>query len=92
MVQIVISYLNVELIIKNSCISPIPFYTIVEKENDKTVTFDQTMSLLLPLLATQGDSGSSKSNDMMIPLMLMLTQNGNSSDNSMLLPMMLLMK
>ena len=52
--------------------------TIKEKEDNKTVQFDQTLSMLLPMLTTQGDSGSGKSNDMMLPLVLLMTQGTNS--------------
>ncbi|ULC59435.1 hypothetical protein MBM09_00295 [Flaviramulus sp. BrNp1-15] len=71
--------------------------TVKEKENDKTVNFDQTLSLLLPMLSTQGDSGSGKSsNDMMLPLVLIMSQqnngSGSSSDSSnLMLPLVLMM-
>lgn len=70
--------------------------TIKEKQNDQTVSFDQTLSLLLPLLTTQGDSGSGKSSNMMLPLVLLMSQqnknNSSSSDsNSLMLPLALMM-
>lgn len=68
--------------------------SVKEKEDDKTVNFDQTLSLLLPMLTTQGDSGSGKSsNDMMLPLILLMTQNNSSSssDSNIMLPLVLMM-
>ncbi|AUC75766.1 hypothetical protein [Olleya sp. Bg11-27] len=68
--------------------------TIKEKENDKTIKVDQMMSILLPMLSTQGDSGSGKSsNDMMLPLVLMMSQqnSGSSSSSDMMLPLILMM-
>ena len=67
---------------------------IVEKSDNKTVSFDQTLSLLLPMMTTMGDSktGKSSSNDMMLPLVLLMTQDKNNDDNNnLLLPLMLMM-
>ncbi|GLB50464.1 hypothetical protein [Neptunitalea lumnitzerae] len=71
--------------------------TLVIKEtaDNQTVTYDQTMSLLLPMLTTMGDakSGKSSSSDMMLPLVLLMSQNnsGSSDTNNTLLPLMLVM-
>lgn len=68
---------------------------ITEKPDTKAIEVDQTMSLLLPMMTTMGDSGSGKSDNMnmMLPLVLIMNnQNkdkGNSNDN--LLPIVLLM-
>ncbi|UZO82327.1 hypothetical protein NBT05_07585 [Aquimarina sp. ERC-38] len=67
--------------------------TVKEKVDNKTVNFDQTLSLLLPMLTTAGDSGTGKSsNDMMLPLILLMNNNNSgSSDTNAMLPILLLM-
>ncbi|ESU22311.1 hypothetical protein FEDK69T_22940 [Flavobacterium enshiense DK69] len=68
---------------------------IEEKPDTKAIEVDQTMSLLLPMMTTMGDSGSGKSDNlsMMLPLVVILSnQNkGGSNDNNNLLPIVLLM-
>lgn len=65
---------------------------ITERSDNKTVKFDQTMSLLLPMMTTMGDpnTGKSSSNDM-LPLILLMTQNDGNSDDNNLMPLLLLM-
>lgn len=56
---------------------------------------DQTMSLLLPMMTTMGDSGSGKSdNNMMLPMVLMMSQQnqGNTGNNTnTMLPIVMMM-
>lgn len=70
---------------------------IKETNNDATVSFDQTLSLLLPMMTTMGDSknGKSSGSDMMLPMVLLLSQNkdnnNSSNDNTLLLAVMMMM-
>lgn len=56
---------------------------------------DQTMSLLLPMMTTMGDSGSGKSDssNMMLPLVLIMSQQGqgNTGTNNTMLPLVMMM-
>jgi hypothetical protein len=66
---------------------------IVKKGDKNPIEVDLTMSLLLPMLTTMGDSGSGKSSDsmnMMLPLVLIMGQ-GTNNDNSKMLPLVLMM-
>lgn len=59
--------------------------TISEIETSKSIEIDQTMSLLLPMMTTMGDSGSGKSDNsaMMLPLVILMTQGqGNTSGST----------
>lgn len=59
--------------------------TISEIESSKSIEIDQTMSLLLPMMTTMGDSGSGKSDNsaMMLPLVILMTQGqGNTSGST----------
>ncbi|CAM3951706.1 MULTISPECIES: hypothetical protein [Flavobacterium] len=66
---------------------------IQEVNGKKAIEVDQTMSLMLPMMTTMGDSSTGKSdNNMMLPLVLMMSQNkDNSSDNNTMLPLMMMM-
>ena len=66
---------------------------IQEIAGKKGVEVDQTMSLLLPMLTTMGDSSSGKSDNsnMMLPLILMMTQNKDNSSSNNMLPLVLMM-
>ena len=65
---------------------------IQEVAGKKAVEVDQTMSLLLPMLTTMGDSGSGKSdNSMMLPMILMMNQNKDNSSSNNMLPLVLMM-
>lgn len=68
-------------------------YSIQTVSGKNPIEIDQTMSLMLPLLTTMGDSGSGKSSDnssIMLPLVLMMSSNKSGSDNNML-PLVLMM-
>jgi len=69
--------------------------TISEIESSKSIEIDQTMSLLLPMMTTMGDSGSGKSDNsaMMLPLVILMTQGqGNtSSSTNTTLPLVMMM-
>ncbi|MFH6991251.1 hypothetical protein [Flavobacterium sp. FlaQc-48] len=66
---------------------------IVEKTDKSAIYVDQTMSLLLPMMTTMGDSGSGKSdNNMMLPLVLIMSQqNKDNKDNNNILPLAMVM-
>lgn len=66
---------------------------IVEKANTSAIYVDQTMSLLLPMMTTMGDSGSGKSdNNMMLPLVLIMSQqNKDNTNNNNILPLAMVM-
>lgn len=60
------------------------------------IEIDQTMSILLPMLTSMGDSGSGKSSDnsaMMLPLVLIMSQqnkDNSNSTNNMMLPILMM--
>ncbi|MDQ6472770.1 hypothetical protein RB619_19190 [Flavobacterium sp. LHD-80] len=68
---------------------------IVAKDGKNPIYIDQTMSLLLPMMTTMGDSGSGKSDNsnMMLPLVLIMSQQnqGNTANNNNILPIALMM-
>jgi hypothetical protein len=66
---------------------------ITEITPGSSIHVDQTMSLLLPMLTTMGESGSGKSDNsnMMLPLILIATQNKDNSSNNTMLPLVLMM-
>lgn len=68
---------------------------IIEKPNTNAIYVDQTMSLLLPMMTTMGDSGSGKSDNsnMMLPLVLIMSQQnqGNTNTNNTMLPIAMMM-
>ncbi|WP_431241514.1 hypothetical protein ACQ9BO_15730 [Flavobacterium sp. P21] len=68
---------------------------IIAKDGKNPIYIDQTMSLLLPMMTTMGDSGSGKSDNsnMMLPLVLILSQQnqGNTANNNNILPIALMM-
>jgi hypothetical protein len=69
---------------------------IIEKPNTSAIYVDQTMSLLLPMMTTMGDSGSGKSDNsnMMLPLILIMSQQnqGNTgNNNNTILPIAMMM-
>ncbi|KAF2337018.1 hypothetical protein [Flavobacterium daemonense] len=69
---------------------------IIAKDGKNPIYIDQTMSLLLPMMTTMGDSGSGKSDNsnMMLPLVLILSQQnqGNTTNsNNTILPIALMM-
>lgn len=67
---------------------------IIEKPNTSAIYVDQTMSLLLPMMTTMGDSGSGKSdNNMMLPLVLLMSQQnqGTTGNNNTTLPLVMMM-
>lgn len=66
--------------------------SVVEGKNP--IYVDQTMSLLLPMMTTMGDSGSGKSdNNMMLPMVLLMSQQnqGNTGNNNAMLPIVMMM-
>ncbi|WP_310554753.1 hypothetical protein [Flavobacterium sp.] len=68
--------------------------TIGVVQGKNPIEVDMTMSLLLPMLTTMGDSGSGKSSDsmnMMLPLVLIMGQGGSNNDSSKMLPLVLMM-
>lgn len=66
---------------------------IVEITPGSSIHVDQTMSLLLPMMTTMGDSGSGKSDNsnMMLPLVLIASQNKDNSNSNNMLPLILMM-
>ncbi len=67
---------------------------VVVSDNSNPIEIDQTMSLLLPMMTSMGDSGSGKSDNssMMMPLILLMTQDkGKSGDSNSTLPLMMMM-
>ncbi|MHC0441752.1 MULTISPECIES: hypothetical protein [Flavobacterium] len=69
---------------------------IIEKPNTSAIYVDPTMSLLLPMMTTMGDSGSGKSDNsnMMLPLVLIMSQqnqNNAGNTNNTILPIALMM-
>ena len=71
---------------------------IIEKPNTSAIYVDPTMSLLLPMMTTMGDSGSGKSDNsnMMLPLVLIMSQQnqnntGNNNNNNTMLPIVMMM-
>ncbi|MGV7105536.1 hypothetical protein [Flavobacterium sp. U410] len=68
--------------------------TIEEVTPGNSIQVDQTLSLLLPMMTTMGDSstGKSDSSNMMLPMILLMSQNGNTtSGNNNLLPLVMMM-
>ena len=68
--------------------------TIVQ--DGTAIVVDQTMSLLLPMMTTMGDSGSGKSDNsnMMLPLVLIMSQQGQNNggnNNNTMLPIVMMM-
>ncbi len=67
--------------------------TAVDGKNP--IYVDQTMSLLLPMMTTMGDSGSGKSDssNMLLPLVLIMSQQnqGNTANNNTMLPIAMMM-
>ena len=66
--------------------------SVVDGKNP--IYVDQTMSLLLPMMTTMGDSGSGKSdNNMMLPMVLLMSQQnqGNTGNNNTMLPIVMMM-
>jgi len=69
-------------------------HTVTAKDGKNPIEVDQTMSLLLPMMTTMGDSGSGKSdNNMMLPMVLMMSQQnqGNTGNNNTMLPLVMMM-
>lgn len=70
-------------------------HTVTAKDGKNPIEVDQTMSLLLPMMTTMGDSGSGKSdNNMMLPMVLMMSQQnqGNTgNNNNTMLPIVMMM-
>jgi len=66
---------------------------ITAKEGTNPIYVDQTLSLLLPMMTTMGDSGSGKSDNMnmMLPLVLLATDKNNANSNNNLLPIAMVM-
>ena len=66
---------------------------IIAKDGKNPIYVDQTMSLLLPMLTTMGDSGSGKSDNsnMMLPLVLIMSQNKDNTNNNNILPLAMVM-
>ncbi len=66
---------------------------IQQVSGKSAIEVDQTMSLLLPMMTTMGDSGNGKSDNsnMMLPLVLIATQNKDNSSNNTMLPLVLMM-
>ncbi len=65
------------------------------KSGKNPIEIDQTMSLLLPMMTTMGDSGSGKSSDnssMMLPLVLIMSQqNKDNLGTNNMLPLVMMM-
>jgi len=87
-----------KLKVENLEIVPDPSVTgkqkIQQVSGKSAIEVDQTMSLLLPMMTTMGDSGSGKSDNsnMMLPLLLIATQNkDNSNSNNTMLPLVMMM-
>lgn len=68
-------------------------YTVEEAQGKPALQIDQTMSLMLPMLTTMGDSGSGKSDNsnMMLPLVLLMTQDKDKSSSDKMLPIVMMM-
>ncbi|MBP4136922.1 MULTISPECIES: hypothetical protein [Flavobacterium] len=68
---------------------------IIEKKDAKAIYVDQTMSLLLPMMTTMGDSGSGKSDNMnmMLPMVLLISEQNknNSTESNNMLPIVMMM-
>ncbi|CAD0008678.1 hypothetical protein [Flavobacterium chungangense] len=71
---------------------------IAEKKDTSAIYVDQTMSMLLPMMTTMGDSGSGKSDNMnmMLPMVMIMSQqnqgtSGNNNNTMMPLVMMMMM-
>ncbi|WP_136668642.1 hypothetical protein [Flavobacterium sp. H122] len=66
---------------------------IRQVDGKSAIEVDQTMSLLLPMMTTMGESGSGKSDNsnMMLPLVLIATQNKDNSNSNNMLPLVLMM-
>lgn len=68
--------------------------TIAVAPNKSAIEIDQTMSLLLPMMTTMGDSSTGKSDsmNMMLPLLLIMKdKDSHSSNNDNLLPIVMMM-
>ncbi len=85
---------NLEIIPANAELKTLEKIAI--KSGKNPIEIDQTMSLLLPMITTMGDSGSGKSSDnssMMLPLVLIMSQqnkDNSSSSNNMMLPILMM--
>lgn len=71
-------------------------HTVTAKDGKNPIEVDQTMSMLLPMMTTMGDSGSGKSDNMnmMLPMVMMMSQQNqgsSSNNNNMMMPMMMMM-
>ncbi|CAD0005417.1 MULTISPECIES: hypothetical protein [Flavobacterium] len=69
---------------------------IAEKKDTNAIYVDQTMSMLLPMMTTMGDSGSGKSDNMnmMLPMVMIMSQQnqGNTSNNNnTMMPLVMMM-
>lgn len=69
---------------------------ISQKGNSSAIEIDQTLSLMLPMMTTMGDSGSGKSDsmNMMLPLLLIMKDKDKDSSNSSndnMMPIMMMM-
>lgn len=69
--------------------------TIAVVPNKSAIEIDQTMSLLLPMMTTMGDSSTGKSDSMsmMLPLILIMNKDKDSNNNSndTMLPIVMMM-
>lgn len=67
----------------------------VISEEGNAIVVDQTMSLLLPMMTTMGESGSGKSDNMnmMLPMVLLISDQNkkNPSDSNTMLPIVMMM-
>lgn len=81
--------------VKSTGEGPNAVHTVAVKEGTNPIEVDQTMSLLLPMMTTMGDSGSGKSDNMnmMLPMVLLISeQNKNNPSNSNnMLPIVMMM-
>jgi vacuolar-type H+-ATPase subunit I/STV1 len=62
--------------------------------NKSAIEIDQTMSLLLPMMTTMGDSSSGKSDNsmnMMLPLLLIMKDKDSGSSSDTMMPLVLMM-
>ena len=67
--------------------------SITEVEPSKSIEIDQTMSILLPMMTTMGDSATGKSDNMnmMLPLLLIMKDKDSNSSNDNMLPIVIMM-
>ncbi|MEL1256060.1 hypothetical protein AAEO57_19880 [Flavobacterium sp. DGU38] len=70
-------------------------HTVTSKDGKNPIEVDQTMSLLLPMMTTMGDSGSGKSDNMnmMLPMILLINEQNKDkkSDSNTMLPIVMMM-